>query len=223
MAAAPVAAVARPVETVRPAAPKTGVEVWQGRPGVPMPQAPRTAPAPRRVQYDAKAGAAAGPQRRGGPMMGGGGRPGQNRGGNRGGRFGPASGPLKRSSGPVIPAQERAAHKKVVRIEETVLLQTLAGRVGVKATELLMKLMQLGMTGVNINSTLDADTAKIVANEFGWSVEDTAVSEEEAIEAAQAVGDKAEADEGRIPRPPVVTVMGLRRSMWQDELARSDP
>jgi translation initiation factor IF-2 len=123
------------------------------------------------------------------------------------GRFGPAAGPLKRSTGPVVPAQERAAHKKVVRIEETVLLQTLSGRIGVKATELLMKLMQLGMTGVNINSTLDADTAKIVANEFGWSVEDTAVSEEEALEAAQAL-DKAEADEGREPRPPVVTVMG---------------
>ncbi len=196
-------------ERPRPStAPKTGVEVWGGRPGVPMPQAPRAAPAPRRVQYDAKAGGgAAGPPRRGGPMMSGGpGRPGQRPGG-RGGRFGAGVGPLKRSSGPIIPAQERAAHKKVVRIEETVLLQTLSGRIGVKATELLMKLMQLGMTGVNINSTLDADTAKIVANEFGWSVEDTAVSEEAAIEAAQAV-DKVEADEGREARPAVVTVMG---------------
>ena len=43
-----------------------------------------------------------------------------------------------------------------------------------------MKLMRLGMTGVNINSTLDADTAKIVANEFGWEVEDVAVSEADA-------------------------------------------
>ena len=186
--------------------PKTGVEVWQGRPGVPMPQAPRGAPPPRRVQYDAKAGAAVGPQRRGGPMMGG--RPGQRGGaGGMRGRFGGPMQPLRRSSGPVIPAQERAAHKKVVRIEGTVLLQTLAGRLGIKATEMLMKLMQLGMTGVNINSTLDADTAKIVANEFGWEVEDTAVSEEKALEEAQGVA-KAEADEGRVPRPPVVTVMG---------------
>ncbi|HVU03309.1 MAG TPA: translation initiation factor IF-2 [Polyangiaceae bacterium] len=190
--------------------PKTGVEVWQGRPGVPMPQAPRGAPPPRRVQYDAKAGGGpgGGPQRRGGPMMGGG-RPGQRGpGGPRGGRFGgPVGQPLRRSTGPVIPAQERAAHKKVVRIEGTVLLQTLAGRLGVKATEMLMKLMQLGMTGVNINSTLDADTAKIVANEFGWEVEDTAVSEEQALEEAQGVA-KAVAEEGREPRPPVVTVMG---------------
>jgi translation initiation factor IF-2 len=188
------------------APPKTGVEVWQGRPGVPMPQAPRGAPPPRRVQYDAKAGAAVGPQRRGGPMMGGG-RPGQRSGAGMRGRFGGPIQPLRRSSGPVIPAQERAAHKKVVRIEGTVLLQTLAARLGVKATEMLMKLMQLGMTGVNINSTLDADTAKIVANEFGWEVEDTAVSEEKALEEAQGVGG-VEADEGRETRPPVVTVMG---------------
>ena len=35
------------------------------------------------------------------------------------------------------------------------------------------------MTGVNINTTLDADTAKILASEFGWEVEDVAVSEED--------------------------------------------
>jgi translation initiation factor IF-2 len=186
-------------------APKTGVEVWQGRPGVPMPQPPRGAPAPRRVQYDAKAGSGGGPQRRGGPMMSG--RP-QHRGGRPGGpRGGPMMPqPIKRTT-PAIPAQERAAHKKKVRIESTVLLQTLASRIGVKSTELLMKLMQLGMTGVNINSTLDADTAKIVANEFGWEVEDTALTEEQAIEAAQGVS-QAEADLGKIARPPVVTVMG---------------
>jgi translation initiation factor IF-2 len=138
-------------------------------------------------------------------MMGG--RPGQ-RGRPGQGRFGPGvGGPLRRSSGPIIPAQERAAHKKVVRIEGAVLLQTLAARMGVKATEMLMKLMQLGLTGVNINSSLDADTAKIVANEFGWDVEDTAVSEDQALVEAQGVG-KVEADEGREPRPPVVTVMG---------------
>lgn len=211
---APVAAPPSPLPPPRPAEPerprmpstppKTGVEVWQGRPGVPMPQPPRAAPAPRRVQYDAKAGATTGGPQRRGPMMGG---RGMQRGGRPGGRFGQAAAQPIKSRGPVIPAQERAAHKKVVRIEGNVLLQTLAARIGIKATELLMKLMQLGMTGVNINSSLDADTAKIVANEFGWEVEDTAVSEEQAIEAAQGVGP-AEAEEGQERRPPVVTVMG---------------
>src|SRR5690606_8326121 len=54
---------------------------------------------------------------------------------------------------------------------------------------------------------LDTDTAKLVAEEFGWSVEDVAVSEDQAIAAAQ--GREAEEDDAeREPRPPVVTVMG---------------
>jgi translation initiation factor IF-2 len=69
-----------------------------------------------------------------------------------------------------------------------------------------MKLIQMGMPGVNINSSLDADTAKIVAGEFGWDVEDVAVSEEDQLTAAR--GGAAEHDEGSEPRPPIVTVMG---------------
>ncbi len=211
-AAAP-AAEKKPAEAKPPAAPakapeppppprpqpKTGIDVWEGRPGVPMPKPPRGGPAPRRVQYDAKAGS--GPQNRGrGPMMGGPMRRGMR---HRGiGSLSRAKG----SGGPVT--QERSAHKKVVRIEETIGLQALGGKIGVKATELLMTLMRLGMTGVNINTTLDADTAKIVANEFGWEVEDVAVSEQEAIVAAQGSDSQEEAEENLSPRPPVVTVMG---------------
>ena len=64
-----------------------------------------------------------------------------------------------------------------------------ASRMSLKATEVLLKLLSLGMTGVNINSTLDADTAKLLASEFGWEVEDVAVSEEQAIEQARKVED----------------------------------
>jgi translation initiation factor IF-2 len=167
-----------------------------------MPQIQRGAPTPRRVQYDPKAGAGAARPRPGGPFMGG--RPSFGRGGMR--RPGPGGfGAMARPKGPIA-TQERGAHKKVVRIEESVNLQTLASRMQIKATEVLMKLMRLGTTGVNINSTLDADTAKIVANEFGWEVEDTAVSEADQLTAARgaAVDDEA----GTVPRPPIVTVMG---------------
>ena len=167
------------------------------------------APTPRRVQYDPKAGALRG-------------RPGQQPlGGPMGGRM-PHRGPMRPGQrgphgmmrpGPRLPGgppttQERSAHKKKVRIEESVNLQTLSGKIGVKATEVLMKLMRLGMTGVNINSTLDADTAKIVANEFGWEVEDVAVSEADALVAAQGATVAEVAAEERFGRPPVVTVMG---------------
>jgi translation initiation factor IF-2 len=179
---------------------KTGIDVWEGRPGVPMPQAQRGGPTPRRVQYDPKAGAAGGGRPRPGQPFGGG-RPGFGRPGMRR----PGQGPMvPRPKGPVM-TQERGAHKKIVRIEDTIGLQTLSGRMQIKATEVLMKLMRLGMTGVNINTTLDADTAKIVASEFGWEVEDVAVSEADQLTAAR--GDTA--DEGdTLPRPPIVTVMG---------------
>lgn len=111
-----------------------------------------------------------------------------------------------RGGGPVT--KERGAHKKVVRIEETVNLQNLASDMGVKSTDLLRKLLQLGLTGININSTLDADTAKIVAAEFGWDVEDVAVSEEEQLQKAQGVNIEEDAEEDLEARPPVVTVMG---------------
>jgi translation initiation factor IF-2 len=201
-ASAAVAAPAAPAAvSPRSNVPKTGIDVWEGRPGVPMPQVQRGTPTPRRVQYDPKAGAANARPRPGGQFSGGRppfGRPGMRRPGMGG------FAALPRPKGPIA-TQERGAHKKIVRIEESVSLQTLAGRMQIKATEVLMKLMRLGTTGVNINSTLDADTAKIVANEFGWEVEDTAVSEADQLTAARgAATDEA----GTGPRPPIVTVMG---------------
>jgi translation initiation factor IF-2 len=193
-------AVAAPTPQKRPSSPpKTGIDVWEGRPGVPMPQVQRGGPTPRRVQYDPKAGAGAARGRPGG-FQGPGGRPGF--GGRPGMRRGPHA--MPRPKGPIA-TQERGAHKKIVRIEESVGLQALSARMQLKATEVLMKLMRLGMTGVNINTTLDAETAKIVANEFGWEVEDVAVSEADQLSAARGTTE----DEGdAVPRPPIVTVMG---------------
>jgi translation initiation factor IF-2 len=188
-----------PVPAPRPSSPpKTGIEVWEGRPGVTMPA--RGQPTPRRVQYDAKAGVGLGAR---GQRPGAGGRIVPGRGSLRGRGIGQLAKP--KGSGQVV-TQERSAHKKIVKIEGSVNLQVLAQRMSIKATDVLMKLMRLGMTGVNINSTLDADTAKIVASEFGWEVSDVAVSEQDALVAAQGIG--SEEEEAREPRPPVVTVMG---------------
>jgi translation initiation factor IF-2 len=196
-------------------APKTGVEYWGGRPGVPMPTpstAPRTAigggpsgAMPRRVQYDPRAGTgAARPGIRPGP--GGPGRPMQGRGAPGMRRF-PGGMNISRPK-PAVSTQEMSAHKKVIRIEENVTLSTMAAKMSLKATELLMKLLSMGMTGVHINTALDADTAKILAGEFGWEVEDVAQSEEMAITIARGeeTTDAELAD--LIVRPPVVTVMG---------------
>jgi translation initiation factor IF-2 len=230
-----------PPELESPAArqsspPKTGVEYWTGRPGVPMPtpvNAPRTGigggPAgtmPRRVQYDPRAGSA-GPagrpnMRTGGPQGARGGMMGR---GGPGGLRGRPGGPQAMRRGPAMSStQEMSAHKKVIRIEENITLQGMAQKMSLKATELMMKLLGMGMN-VHINTTLDADTAKILASEFGWEVEDVALSEEESL--AEARGEEAKSgaqpattaataaaakpvviDEDQVTRPPVVTVMG---------------
>jgi len=213
-----------PDAPLRPStAPKTGVEYWAGRPGVPMPTpvtAPRTAigggpsgAMPRRVQYDPRAGTTAGAQprrdvRAGGPQQG---RSMMRGAGGAGPRKMFGAQPQRRPSG-IVSTQEMSAHKKVIRIEENITLQTMAQKMSLKSTELLMKLLSMGMTGVHINTTLDADTAKILASEFGWEIEDLAESEEESIAAARgeesAKVEAAPVDPNLEVRPPVVTVMG---------------
>jgi translation initiation factor IF-2 len=94
----------------------------------------------------------------------------------------------------------------VIRIEDQIQLQTLAQRMSLKATDVLMKLMQLGMANVHINSTLDADTAKILANEFGYEVENVARTTEDIVGEARGTFEDNEGDRGH--RPPIVTVMG---------------
>jgi translation initiation factor IF-2 len=203
-------------------APKTGVEYWAGRPGVPMPTpvaAPRTAigggpvgSAPRRSVYDPRAGASTGAAPRRDVRAGG---PQQGRSMMRGaGGAGPRKmfqQPQRRPSG-IVSTQEMGAHKKVIRIDENVTLQTMAQKMSLKSTELLMRLLSMGMTGVHINTTLDADTAKILASEFGWEIEDVAESEEESIAAARGEEGtpkaEVEVDPNQETRPPVVTVMG---------------
>ncbi|MEC7520100.1 MAG: translation initiation factor IF-2 [Myxococcota bacterium] len=99
-----------------------------------------------------------------------------------------------------------SAQKRIIKIEDNIALQTLAGRMSLKATDVLMKLMQMGMTSVTINSTLDSDTAKIIASEFNYEVENVAKSEDELInEMRGAFADEAS---DRLSRAPIITVMG---------------
>jgi translation initiation factor IF-2 len=95
-----------------------------------------------------------------------------------------------------------AEHKRVIRIEDTTAVTELARNMGVKAPEVLKKLWSMGMTGININAAIDFETAQILANEFGYEVQNVAFKEEAAFESGP------DAEEDLQPRPPVVTVMG---------------
>jgi translation initiation factor IF-2 len=93
------------------------------------------------------------------------------------------------------------AIKRKIRISEAILVGELAKRMGVKSSEVIKKLMELGMM-VTINQAIDAEAASLVAADFGYEVEKTALELEDLIEERE---DKAE---DRQPRPPVVTIMG---------------
>ncbi|MGE0868291.1 MAG: translation initiation factor IF-2 [Kofleriaceae bacterium] len=131
------------------------------------------------------------PGQRGGP----GGRPGP------GNDFGRKKLPLGKK-GKQTQLTTPAEHKRVIRIEDTIMIGDLARNMGVKAPEVLKKLWGMGMTGVNINASIDFDTAQILASEFGYEVQNVAFKEEDVF--AQK-GDDAEKLE---TRSPIVTVMG---------------
>ena len=90
---------------------------------------------------------------------------------------------------------------RIVRIEKTVSVGELARLLGVKAPEVQRKLMALG-TMVSINQEIDLETAKGVAAEFNYEVEDVGFREEQYLEDSSAAAGTTQA------RPPVITVMG---------------
>jgi translation initiation factor IF-2 len=95
-----------------------------------------------------------------------------------------------------------AEHKRVIRIEDTIAISELARNMGVKATEVLKKLWGMGMTGVNINASIDLDTSQMLAAEFGYEVQNVAFKE------AAIFSDRPDEDAQLLHRSPVVTVMG---------------
>jgi len=90
--------------------------------------------------------------------------------------------------------------QKLIKIGETVVVGELAKKMGVKGVALIRKLMQLGMPAT-INEEIDSDTAIIIAEEYGQSIEIEKYDEEDFL---------LEKDENEtlVTRPPVVTVMG---------------
>jgi len=95
----------------------------------------------------------------------------------------------------------KAEHKKVIRIEESISVSELSQLMGVKAADLIRKLMQGGKMAT-INQLIDADTAAFLANEFGYTVE------KKGFEVEEYIPEVAEDETKLLPRPPVVTVMG---------------
>jgi translation initiation factor IF-2 len=95
------------------------------------------------------------------------------------------------------------ASKRVVRISEVITVGELAKAMGVKAGEIIKKLMDSGMMAT-INQMLDFDTASLIAADFEYNIENVAFDAESALEESH----EAPTDENLQSRPPVVTIMG---------------
>jgi translation initiation factor IF-2 len=118
-----------------------------------------------------------------------------------------------------------------VSVEHPVSVKKLADAIAVKQNEVLKKAFELlGFGAVNINSTLDEETAVLIANEFDVELKvSREIAAEEALLADLAEKRKAVDTGDLVSRPPTVAVLGhvdhgkttlidaLRRSKLTDD------
>ena len=100
-------------------------------------------------------------------------------------------------------ARERQAKHMTIEVPEEITVNEFALRLKAPATEVIKKLMALGVFAT-INDTIDFDTAVLVADEFHTKVEKEVV-----VTIEERIIDDSEDDEANlVPRAPVVVVMG---------------
>lgn len=88
-----------------------------------------------------------------------------------------------------------------IDIMESISVSDLARKMNLKASEIIAKLMSMGMM-VTITQSIDADTATLLAAEYNCEVHLVSLYDETVIESDSG------GDGDMIPRPPIVTVMG---------------
>ncbi len=127
----------------------------------------------------------------------------------------PAAGPTTRlslkpgSTAAARPGRERAVPEKIqpqireVAIPEMIGVGELAQRLGMKASELIKALLNMGVMAA-INQQIDQETAVLVVEELGHKAK---VLREDVLETDLSRALESEASEA-LPRPPVVTIMG---------------
>ncbi|MGH9476033.1 MAG: translation initiation factor IF-2 [Terriglobales bacterium] len=111
--------------------------------------------------------------------------------------------PASRAAAPMATATN-------ITISEGLTVKDLSERLGLRAKDVIRKLLDRGLL-VTVNQSLDTEIATQIARDFGATAQ-TVSFEEEALAAAEqveAVSDGAVAGTGTlVPRAPVVTIMG---------------
>ena len=96
---------------------------------------------------------------------------------------------------------------KTVMTTETISVKSLAEKTGKPVSELLKKLMLLGMM-CTINSDLDYDTAQLICSEFNITLELKLEKTAEDVLGELDEGDQKDDKSDLQSRPPIVTIMG---------------
>jgi len=96
--------------------------------------------------------------------------------------------------------QEKVVHEVV--IPETITVQELANRMAEKSSDVIKRLMSMGVM-VTINQPIDADTAQIIVEDMGHIAKRVADSDVE-----EGLDGPEDTEKDLLPRAPIVTVMG---------------
>lgn len=99
---------------------------------------------------------------------------------------------------------EEIEEVNVVKVTEFITTQDLANLLDEPSTEIIRKCLELGLV-VTINQRLDMDTIRLLAEEFGFEVEE---EEEFGTDYLEDIQDEDDKPEDLKPRAPVVTIMG---------------
>ncbi len=99
----------------------------------------------------------------------------------------------------VFSAPQKVEH--VVTLGDTITVKDLAAAMAEKVGNVIKKLMEMGMM-VSVNQSIDADTAELIASEFGATVKRVE------MKPYAEILERAPNPEKMTPRAPVVTVVG---------------
>ncbi|MDQ0203448.1 translation initiation factor IF-2 [Pectinatus haikarae] len=101
-----------------------------------------------------------------------------------------------------IQQKQEIVRPKVIKVGETISVKELASKMTYTVTDVIKKLMMLGIM-TTINQEIDFDTAVLVAAEFSINVEELPPEVD-----LTEIPEVEDAEKDLLPRPPVVTVMG---------------
>ena len=93
--------------------------------------------------------------------------------------------------------------EKIIKVTEFISANDLANLMDVSVSEIITKCLELGLV-VSINQRLDLDTIQLLAEEYGYSIEESEITDFVDEEFDEEEEDGADLE----PRAPIVTIMG---------------